>query len=95
MLKTTKNITISGTSSVDGKVIAYMSATIEEKLGKTSNISSSIVNQELYLEHKEEVREDLEEFRNLVFSIEDDITSEIINNEIKNEEIEENDKNEY
>ena len=47
MLKTTKNITISGTSSVDGKVIAYMSATIEEKLGKTSNISSSIVNQEL------------------------------------------------
>lgn len=62
MLKTTKNITISGTVlTEDGKdIIMYLNATIQEN-GNTT-VSKTIQNKELYIENKAMCNEDYDSF---------------------------------
>lgn len=74
MLKISKNITITGTSLIDDKQVAYMSATISTDGTTNPNIVKTITNIELYNNHKEDIRKDFEEFEKEVHSIEDEQT---------------------
>lgn len=71
MLKVSKNITITGTSIIDDKQVAYMSATISTDGTTNPNIVKTITNTELYNINKETIRNDFTEFENEVYQIED------------------------
>lgn len=71
MLKVSKNITITGTSIIDDKQVAYMSATISTDGTTNPNIVKTITNTELYNINKEIIRNDFTEFENEVYQIED------------------------
>lgn len=77
MLNTNKNITLSGTSMIDGKQVAYMSATISTNGGNGANINKNITNQELYKANKEQVRADIAEFEKEVYKIEDELGAKV------------------
>ena len=74
MLNINKNITLSGTSMIDLKQVAYMSATISTNGGSGANINKNITNQELYKANKEQVRADIAEFEKEVYKIEDELS---------------------
>ena len=75
MLKTNKSITLSGQSFVNGTQVASYSANINSESG-SSNINSSIINQELYDANKVDVRKDLSDFTTKVYEVEDQLDSE-------------------
>lgn len=74
MLKTTKQTTISGQSSINEKAIAYFSASSNKENGSTT-INSSISDYELYGANKTEVRDDLAKFTDAVYAEEDRLAS--------------------
>lgn len=74
MLNINKNITLSGTSVIDGVQVAYMSASISTDGGNGANVNKSITNQELYNANKVAVRADIAEFENKVYEVEDELT---------------------
>lgn len=77
MLKTNKNITLSGTSEINGVQVVYMSATISTE-GSNANINKNISNQELYNTNKVEVRSDMAEFETMVYAIEDELIADTV-----------------
>ena len=76
MLKTNKNITLSGTSVIDGVQVAYMSASISTDGGNGANLNKTITNQEVYNANKAAVRADIAAFEEEVYKIEDEISAE-------------------
>ena len=75
MLTTTKSITLTGQSKItvdntDVTVIS-MTANIKES-GGNSNITTTVVNQELYDANKAECRADKDAFEAAVYAIEDE-----------------------
>lgn len=75
MLKVNKNITLNGTSEIDGQVVVYMSASIGTDGNTNANINKSIANQELYNSNKTSVRADMKQFEDEVYKIEDEINT--------------------
>lgn len=78
MLNINKNITLSGTSVIDGVQVAYMSASISTDGGNGANVNKTITNQELYNANKVQVRADIAEFEKEVYKIEDESTVETL-----------------
>ena len=76
MLKTTKQITLTGYSEIDGQNVVQLTASIPSDTG-VGNINQYITNAELYDANKVEVRNDIREFTDLVYEIEDGIVSEV------------------
>lgn len=76
MLNVNKNITLSGTSVIDGVQVAYMSASISTDGGNGANVNKTITNQEVYSANKTQVRADIAEFEAKVYEIEDEISAE-------------------
>ena len=74
MLNINKNITLSGTSSIDGVQVAWLSASISTDGGTGANVNKTITNQELYSNNKVQVRADIAEFEQEVYKIEDELT---------------------
>lgn len=78
MLKTRKSLTVTGHSvvTVDNVdvMVASMTATISNE--GSNNITSTILNKELYQAHKDECRADIDAFTEVVRSVEDDKGSE-------------------
>lgn len=71
-LKITKSTSLQGQSVVDGQTVIYLSASIStENLGN-STVSQSIQNQELYSANRVQCRQDIEEFQNYVYDVEDE-----------------------
>lgn len=68
MLNTVKSISISGSSIIDGKTAASMSATIPA--GGNVSISTYIQDRELYDANKTEVHADIATFNTLVYETE-------------------------
>lgn len=66
MLETTKQVTVSGSSIIDGKVVATMYADL-----KQLSISKSIIEKSDYEANKETVRADFSEFEQFVFDEQD------------------------
>lgn len=75
MLKTSKSITLSGQSFINGTQAANYTANISSENGAT-NISSSVINQDVYDGNKVEVRKDLSDFTAKVYEVEDQLSSE-------------------
>ncbi|MGG7143541.1 hypothetical protein ACQPVP_08750 [Clostridium nigeriense] len=73
MLNTNKNITLSGTSVIDGVQVAYMSASISTDGGNGANVNKTITNQEVYNTNKVQVRADIKAFEDEVYKIEDEM----------------------
>lgn len=76
MLKTNKNITLNGTSEINGVQVVYMSASISTD-GNNANINKNIINQELYSTNKVEVRKDMEDFEAVVYAVEDELVKDV------------------
>lgn len=73
MLKVNKNITLSGTSVIDGVQVMYMSASISTDGGNGANVNTTITNQEVYNANKVQVRADKAAFEEEVYKIEDEL----------------------
>lgn len=78
MLEINKNITLNGTSIINGVQVAYMSATICTDGGNSGNINKTITNKELYNENKAAVREDMNKFEDEVYKVEDEFLNELV-----------------
>lgn len=74
-LNTNKSISITGTSTVNGSVIMQFNANLATGKG-SSNISQSIINQDLYDANKKEARADSAAFQSLVYDTEDQLDQE-------------------
>ncbi|CEP79295.1 Uncharacterised protein [[Clostridium] sordellii] len=75
MLNTDKTITISGTSSIDGQVVVYMSASLSTDGSTQENINKSVQNQELYSKNKVAIRKDMRDFEDLVYAEQDKLAN--------------------
>lgn len=78
MLKINKNITLNATSEIEGQVVVYMSASISTDGNSSANINKSIANQELYTVNKVSVREDMKQFEDEVYKVEDELNTQAI-----------------
>ena len=74
MLVSTKSIHLSGQSIINDQQVANFNANIRvsDNITGTDSINMFITNRELYNANKAEVRNDLNEFEKLVFSIQDE-----------------------
>lgn len=74
MLVSTKSIHLSGQSIINDQQVANFNANINvsDNATGTDSVNMFITNRELYNANKAEVRNDLSEFQNLVFSIQDE-----------------------
>ena len=73
MLKVNKNITLTGTSEIEGQQVAYMSASLSTDGNGNANVSRTITNQELYNANKTAVRKDMNNFELEVYKVEDEV----------------------
>lgn len=67
----TVSTTVTGTSKINGQLVANFYASIPVGGGESSSVSRSIVSQELYDANRKEVRADEADFRDKVYEIED------------------------
>lgn len=75
MLKSTKSVTINGSSLINNEVAATMYAVINED--GSCNQNSNIVNTSLYEANKSEVRDDIATFNDKVYKIQDGTEVEV------------------
>lgn len=80
MLKTNKNITITGTSMVGETQALFMSASISTDGSNTGNISTSITNSSVYTANKTECRKDIADFQTMVYAAQDELTATTADN---------------
>lgn len=74
MLELNKNISLTGTSIIEGVQVAYMNATISSD-GGGANVNKTITNQEAYNANKVQVRADIAAFEQEVYKVEDELVS--------------------
>lgn len=70
-LKSTKSVSLFGESIVEGATAVQLNATVTFDKTVTSSYSETVINNELYLANKREVREDIVEFKNMMYELED------------------------
>ena len=73
MLKTKKNITLTGSSVIDGKVAEGYSAIIDSTNPQDRNISSWQQDKALYKENRAQCRMDETEFEELAYACQDEM----------------------
>lgn len=77
MLNTSKSITISGQSVIDGQVVAYMTANLSTDGKANENINKTIQNQTLYEVNKDIVRKEMRDFEDLVYAEQDKLVKTV------------------
>ena len=77
MLKTTKQITLTGNATVGNVAVVNLNANIPSDTG-VGNITQYVYNAELYDANKSKVRADIAEFMALVYEIEDELAAETV-----------------
>ena len=75
MLNTNKTITISGTSTIDGQIVVYMSASLSTDGTTQENINKVVQTQDLYNKNKEAIRKDMRDFEDLVYAEQDKLAT--------------------
>lgn len=73
MLKTNKNITITGQSTIDNAQVIFMSASISTDGNTSGSITTTIQNENAYTANKVECRKDISDFQNLVYAAQDEL----------------------
>ena len=76
MLKTNKNITITGQSMIGETQAVFMSASVSTDGNSNANINTSIMNEAVYTANKIECRKDIADFQAAVYVIQDEITAD-------------------
>ncbi|MBO0413235.1 hypothetical protein JZO81_19440 [Enterococcus hulanensis] len=76
MLETKQSISLTGESVVEGQRVIYMNANISEDQEGSASISQQISSRQLYNEHKDECRKDIDAFTKKVREIEDSLATE-------------------
>ena len=76
MLKTNKNITITGQSFVGDKQAIFMSANISTDGSSNGSVSTTITDQTVYAANKVICRKDIADFQTLVYEAQDEVSSE-------------------
>ncbi|WGX77581.1 hypothetical protein QJS64_20185 (plasmid) [Paraclostridium bifermentans] len=77
MLNTSKSITISGQSVIEGQVVAYMTANLSTDGKANENINKTIQNQTLYEVNKDIVRKEMRDFEDLVYAEQDKLVKTV------------------
>lgn len=75
MLETTKSITLSGTSRINGSPVVSMSANISTD-NSNASANQTIINSDLYQANKTEVRKDISDFQAAVYDVQDQMSTE-------------------
>lgn len=70
-----KNVSLTGESIINGKVVVRITATLSTEAG-SDYVNQSVQDPTLYSANKREVRKDIQEFQNLIFDQQDQIASE-------------------
>lgn len=83
MLKVTKSITLNGESRINDQVVAYMSATLSTDGNSSNHVNANIINRELYNANKTQVRQDIADFDDMVYAVEDELVVGGNTNEVK------------
>lgn len=76
MLKTNKNITITGQSFVGDKQALFLSANISTDGSSSGNITTTITDSTTYTANKTQCRKDISDFQTLVYEAQDEVSSE-------------------
>lgn len=74
MLELNKNITLNGVSKIDGQPVVYMSANLSTDGTSSNNVNKSISNRDLYNTNKTQVRQDMADFEDAVYLVEDELS---------------------
>lgn len=74
-LETKQQITLTGYSKIEGQVAVNLNATIPSDTG-VGSINQYIQNAELYEANKLQIRQDIREFQDKVYEIEDSMVEE-------------------
>ena len=77
MLKTTKQITLTGNAMIGDVTVVNLNATIPSDTG-VGNINQYVYNAELYDANKSKLRADIAKFTALVYEIEDKLAAETV-----------------
>ena len=80
MLETSKSVSFSGRSLIDGQLAATFSANVYDEndaRNSNDNISMMVSNNALYDANKEVVRNDLQDFQKLVWAEQDKSTKKL------------------
>lgn len=77
MLQTKKSTSLTGSSTIDGQQVIYLSANITTETAGNTNINQSITNQDLYRANLSECRKDINDFQTKVWAIEDEMIAEV------------------
>lgn len=75
MLKTTRQITLTGNSMINDQSVVNLNATIPSDTG-VGNINQYVQNASLYEANKAQVRRDIADFTALVYEVEDEMAAE-------------------
>lgn len=71
MLKTTKSITLNGTSTIGGIQVVMLNATVNTEDIGNNNYNETVLNKDSYNKNKTEVRKDISDFKDLVYEVQD------------------------
>lgn len=74
MLKVKQSITLTGQSEIDGQIVVYFNATINNENTGNSTVTQNIQNEELYKGNKVQVRKDIAIFQEKIYEIEDEFS---------------------
>lgn len=72
MLKLRKSTNLNGDITIDNQIVVTASANITDETVGNTNVNSTVLNNELYAEHRNQCRKDLAEFKEAVYEIEDE-----------------------
>jgi uncharacterized protein YukE len=75
MLKTSKSVSLSGQSVINGTIAASMAGNIDSE-SKKSNVNWSVMDQAAYDANKKEVRQDVSDFNDAMYDIEDQMNTD-------------------
>lgn len=77
MLKTTKQITLTGNAVINEQNVMQLTATIPSDTG-VGSINQYVQNAALYEANKTQIRRDIAEFTALVYEVEDEMAAEVM-----------------
>lgn len=80
MLKTNKNITITGQSMIGETQAIYMSANISTDGNSNASITTSIMNESVYAANKVECRKDIADFQTAIYATQDEMATDTSTN---------------
>lgn len=83
MLKINRTINLNASSMIDNQVVVYMSAILSTDGQTSENINKNICSQELYELNKEEIRQDMRDFEEMIYKEQDSLFENINSRKVK------------